>query len=157
MNFQNTSTGDVVGFTWNFGDGSAPLSNVAAPTHVYDELGIYTIELTVEDIYGCFDTYSETIEVTKGYEIILPTAFTPNGDGINDTMRPVFNCMVKVEMSVYDTWGSLLYVESGDTLVGWDGTIDGNPIENGNYIIVVRAQTFNGVMIDMNGPITLIK
>ncbi|MDC1259932.1 gliding motility-associated C-terminal domain-containing protein [Flavobacteriaceae bacterium] len=72
-------------------------------------------------------------------------------------MRPVFNCMVKVEMSVYDTWGSLLYVESGDTLVGWDGTIDGNPIENGNYIIVVRAQTFNGVMIDMNGPITLIK
>ena len=157
VNFQNTSTGDVVGFTWNFGDGSAPLSNVAAPTHVYDELGIYTIELTVEDIYGCFDTYSETIEVTKGYEIILPTAFTPNGDGINDTMRPVFNCMVKVEMSVYDTWGSLLYVESGDTLVGWDGTIDGNPIENGNYIIVVRAQTFNGVMIDMNGPITLIK
>jgi len=157
VNFQNTSTGDVVGFTWNFGDGSAVVSNVDAPTHIYDELGVYTIELTVEDAYGCFDTYSETIDVTKGYEIILPTAFTPNADGINDTMRPVFNCMVKIEMSVYDTWGSLLYFESGDTITGWDGTIDGNPTENGNYIIVVTAQTFNGITIEMNGPITLIK
>ena len=149
--------GDVVGFTWNFGDGSAVISNVDAPTHIYDELGVYTIELTVEDAYGCFDTYSETIDVTKGYEIILPTAFTPNADGINDTMRPVFNCMVKIEMSVYDTWGSLLYFESGDTITGWDGTIDGNPTENGIYIIVVTAQTFNGITIEMNGPITLIK
>ena len=35
VNFQNTSSGDVVNFTWNFGDGSAPLSGVDAPTHIY--------------------------------------------------------------------------------------------------------------------------
>ena len=157
VNFQNTSTGDIVNFTWNFGDGSPLLSGVDAPSHIYDTLGTYTIELSVEDIYGCFDTFSETIEVTKGYEIILPTAFTPNGDGINETIRPVFNCMTTLKMSIYDTWGSLLYVESGDSIYGWDGTIDGNPAENGNYIIVVIAETFNGNVIEMNGPITLIK
>jgi PKD repeat protein len=108
VNFQNTSFGDVVNFTWNFGDGSAPLSGVDAPTHIYNQLGEYTIDLTVEDAYGCFDTYSETIKVTKGYEIVLPNAFTPNGDGINETMRPVFSCMTNVQMGIYDTWGSLL-------------------------------------------------
>jgi len=157
VNFQNTSTGDIVSYTWDFGDGSAPVSNVAAPSHVYDGLGTYTIQLRTQDAYNCFDTHTETIEITKGYEIILPNAFTPNGDGINDTMRPVTNCMVNIDMSIYDTWGSLLYAESGETLEGWDGTIDGNPIENGNYIIVVSATTFNGVLIEMNGPITLIK
>ena len=157
VNFQNTSFGDVVNFTWNFGDGSAPLSGVDAPTHVYNQLGEYTIDLTVEDAYGCFDTYSETIKVTKGYEIVLPNAFTPNGDGINETMRPVFSCMTNVQMGIYDTWGSLLYAEEGDTITGWDGTIDGNPVENGNYIMVVTAETFNGQVIEMNGPVTLIK
>ena len=157
VNFQNTSFGDVVNFTWNFGDGSAPLSGVDAPTHIYNQLGEYTIDLTVEDAYGCFDTYSETIKVTKGYEIVLPNAFTPNGDGINETMRPVFSCMTNVQMGIYDTWGSLLYAEEGDTITGWDGTIDGNPVENGNYIMVVTAETFNGQVIEMNGPVTLIK
>ena len=157
VNFQNTSIGDIVNFTWNFGDGSPLVSGVDAPSHIYDTLGTYTIELTVEDNYGCLDTFSETIEVTKGYEIILPTAFTPNFDGINETIRPVFNCMTSLKMSIYDTWGSLLYVETGDTIYGWDGTIDGNPAENGNYIIVVVAETFNGNVVELNGPITLIK
>ena len=72
-------------------------------------------------------------------------------------MRPVFSCMTNVQISIYDTWGSKLYVEEGDTITGWDGTIDGNPVENGNYIMVVIANTFNGILLEMNGPVTLIK
>jgi gliding motility-associated-like protein len=156
--FANISTGDVVNFIWNFGDGSPQITNVDNPIHVYDVAGTYTIDLTVEDLYGCFDTYSQTIEITKGYEIILPNAFTPNGDNINETIRPVYNCMTEIKMSIYDTWGSLIYVESSNgDLYGWDGTIDGNIAENGNYIMVVEAVTFNGVVIDLNGPVTLIR
>ncbi|MBK43329.1 MAG: hypothetical protein CMC83_05610 [Flavobacteriaceae bacterium] len=157
VTFFNISTGDIVNYTWNFGDGSPDISNIVDPTHVYDVSGSYTISLTTEDIYGCFDTYEQTIDVTKGYEIILPNAFTPNGDGINETIRPVFNCMTEVQMSIYDTWGSLIYSESGEDIYGWDGTIDGNAAENGNYIMVVRAVSLNGNIIDLNGPVTLIK
>ena len=157
VTFFNISTGDIVNYTWNFGDGSPDISNIVDPTHVYDVSGSYTISLTTEDIYGCFDTYEQTIDVTKGYEIILPNAFTPNGDGINETIRPVFNCMTEVQMSIYDTWGSLIYSESGEDIYGWDGTIDGNAAENGNYIMVVRALSLNGNIIDLNGPVTLIK
>ncbi|MGY8925318.1 MAG: PKD domain-containing protein, partial [Flavobacteriales bacterium] len=157
INFQNNSSGDIVNFTWNFGDGSPPISGVDTTSHIYNQPGTYTIELTLEDMYGCLDIFSETIKVTKGYEIILPTAFTPNRDGINETIRPVFNCITTLKMSIYDTFGSELYQETGKTIYGWDGTIDGNPAENGNYIIVVVAETSNGEVIELNGPITLIK
>ena len=157
INFQNNSTGDIVDFTWNFGDGSLPVSGVDTTSHTYDQPGTYTIELALEDMYGCFDIFSETIKVTKGYEIILPTAFTPNGDGINETIRPVFNCITTLKMSIYDTFGSMLYEEKGNTVNGWDGTINGVPAENGNYILVVYAESFNGEVIELNGPITLIK
>jgi hypothetical protein len=51
----------------------------------------------------------------------------------------------------------LLYSESGLDIAGWDGTLSGGPVENGNYIIVVKATSFNGVEINKNGPFTLIK
>ena len=63
-----------------------------------------------------------------------------------------------VQMSIYDTFGSLIYSESSDgDIYGWDGTIEGKPAENGNYILVVKAESWNGKVIDINGPITLIK
>ena len=159
VNFNNISTGDINNTEWNFGDGSPTVSNIDSPSHVYDVIGSYTVSLTVEDVYGCFDTYNETINVTRGYEIILPNAFTPNGDGINETIRPVYNCMTEVQMSIYDTWGSLVYAEvaEAEDIYGWDGTIDGNPAENGNYIMVVKAVALNGTVVDLNGPVTLIK
>ncbi|MGC6525646.1 MAG: PKD-like domain-containing protein, partial [Flavobacteriaceae bacterium] len=157
IQFNNISTGDIVSYTWNFGDGSPEFNGPNAPDHIYNAIGTYTISLTVEDLYGCFDTYSETIAITKGYEIILPNAFTPNGDGINETIRPVTICMTEIKLSIYDTWGSLIYSETSDDIYGWDGTIDGKPAENGNYIMVVIATTYNGAVIELNGPVTLIK
>ena len=157
IQFNNISTGDIVSYTWNFGDGSPEFNGLDAPDHIYNATGIYTISLTVEDLYGCFDTYSDDIEITKGYEIILPNAFSPNGDGINETIRPVTICMTEVQMSIYDTWGSLIYAETSDDIYGWDGTINGTPAENGNYIMVVKATAFNGSIIELNGPVTLIK
>ena len=157
IQFNNISTGDIVSYNWDFGDGSPEFNGPNAPDHTYNAIGTYTISLTVEDLYGCFDTYSETIEITKGYEIILPNGFTPNGDGINETIRPVTICMTEIKMSIYDTWGSLIYAETSDDIYGWDGTIDGKPAENGNYIMVVIATTYNGAVIELNGPVTLIK
>lgn len=159
ITFNNESTGDIVNITWDFGDGSFNVVGDYNPTHIYTAIGTYQVELTVEYPFGCTEIYTEILEITKGYDIVLPNAFTPNGDGVNDTIRPVTLCMAEIQMSIYDTWGSLLYVEVGedDTLIGWDGTIKGRPAENGNYIIVVEATTYRGETIELNGPITLIK
>ena len=156
IQFTNLASGDYISVDWSFGDGF--ISSEENPTHIYTIPGTYYITQTVNYPYGCSYEFIKEIIITKGYEIILPNAFTPNVDTINDTIRPVFNCMEFVQMSIYDTFGSLIYSESSDgDIYGWDGTIEGKPAENGNYILVVKAESWNGKVIDINGPITLIK
>ncbi|MDC1492920.1 gliding motility-associated C-terminal domain-containing protein, partial [Flavobacteriaceae bacterium] len=157
IQFTNTSTGDYISVDWNFGDTGLTVINEENPTHIYNQPGTYVVTQTVYYEYGCVDVFEDILYVTIGYGLVLPNAFTPNGDGINDTIRPWFKCMTNVEISIYDTFGSLLYVEAGEEIYGWDGSINGKMAENGNYIIVVRATTLFGEIIDLNGPITLIR
>ena len=103
--------------------------------------------------------YVHTISllVEKGYLLVVPTAFTPNNDALNDTYRPVTKGLKNVRMDVYDTWGSLIYSETGDVLRGWDGTLKGVNAENGNYHCKVSAETFYGSIIRAEETFVLIK
>jgi large repetitive protein len=158
ITFNNESTGDVVNFYWDFGDGTPVLVGDMNPTHLYTTAGSYEVSLTVEyPSECCTETYTERIEITKGYQLVLPNAFTPNQDGINDTIRPLYSCMQNVQMFIYDTWGTLVYFEEGISLAGWDGSIRNTPAENGNYLMIVKALTFNGNKITESKSITLIK
>ena len=73
--------------------------------------------------------------------------------------RPVYLGMREVKMSIYDTWGGLLYSEASTSNIfnGWDGFVDGKPAENGNYIFQVEAISRNDIKIAKTGPLTLIK
>ena len=157
ISFTNTSTADHLSYSWDFGDGNTSADE--NPIHAYVNEGTYQITLTVGYAYGCFYSVSYTIIVGRGYEIEMPNAFTPNNDGINDTFRPVYLGMKEVKMEVYDTWGGLLYVESSttNTFIGWDGTVDGKAVENGNYIYQLTATARNDLAIQQSGPFTLIK
>jgi gliding motility-associated-like protein len=156
IEFTNTSAGDIYGVTWDFGDGSAPAFGEIV-THQYITAGVFEVTVTVEYNYGCIEIYSEEIEVSDAYDIMLPTAFSPNNDGINDTIRPVYNCVNDINMSIYDTFGSLLYYESNIDLQGWDGMLDGKRAENGNYLIVVNGTTKLGENINLNGVFVLLR
>ena len=157
ISFTNTSTGNPQDFNWDFGDGNT--STDENPIHSYVSEGTYQITLTANYPYGCSYTVSYTIIVGRGYEIEMPNAFTPNDDGVNDTFRPVYLGMKEVKLEIYDTWGGLLYAESSttNTFIGWDGTVDGKPIENGNYIYQLTATARNDLEIQKTGPFTLIK
>jgi gliding motility-associated-like protein len=95
--------------------------------------------------------------VEKGYVLVVPTAFTPNSDGLNDTFRPVTKALKNVQLDIYDTWGSLIYSEKGDVLRGWDAKIGGRSAENGNYYSKVTAETFYGTIVNSNQTFVLIK
>jgi gliding motility-associated-like protein len=155
ITFIDTSSGDPLNFLWSFGDGNT--STDKDPTHTYTTEGTYEVILTVQYPYGCSFTETMTINIGKGYNIVVPNAFTPNSDGLNDVIRPVYIGMMDVEMSIYNTWGALVYFEKGLELKGWDGVIKNNLGENGNYIIKVKATTFYGLVLTFNKPITLIK
>jgi gliding motility-associated-like protein len=113
--------------------------------------------------YRAFDglVYSKetfvTIIVEAKVDMVVPNAFTPNNDDLNDTFRPVYKGMSNVEISVYDTWGNLIYTESGKTLKGWDGYIGNNAAENGNYLYRILATSHQQEEIKEEGIFTLIK
>ncbi|RXR21632.1 PKD-like domain-containing protein [Flavobacterium stagni] len=155
ITFTSSITGDYQNVVWDFGDGT--FSNDLDPVHTYGSPGSYVVTQTVYYPFGCVYTQVITLWVEQGYFIVLPSAFTPNRDGVNDTYRPVTKRLKNVEMVIYDSWGSLIYAEKGDSLVGWDALIKNSPAENGNYYCKVTATTFTNEIIEATQTFVLIK
>lgn len=153
--FTNLATGDFTKIAWDFGDGS--FSDEENPSHVYTRVGTYTVKQTVTYPFGCQYVFTSTIKIEKGYTVEVPTAFTPNNDKINDTFAPVFLGLVEVTLYIYDTWGSLIYTETAETIKGWDGKIKDLDAENGNYYFKMIGKTFYNHTITQEGALTLIK
>ncbi|WP_290847413.1 PKD domain-containing protein [Flavobacterium sp.] len=155
VTFNSTVTGDYQTVVWDFGDGT--FSNEISPTHTYVNAGSYVVVQTVTYPFGCQYTKTITLIVEDGYFLTIPTAFTPNNDNMNDNYRPVSKRLEAIRLDIYDSWGSMIYSELGDVLVGWDGTIKGVKAENGNYYCKVTAKTFYGRTITDTRTFVLIK
>ena len=153
--FTNLATGDFTNISWDFGDGK--FSNEENPKHIYTREGTYTIKQTVTYPFGCQYSYTSTIVVEKGYSLVMPNAFTPNNDGYKDTFAPVFLGFDSITLDVYDTWGGIVYSETGKNIRGWDGQIKNHAAENGNYFFKITAKTFYNHTITERGAFTLLK
>ena len=71
--------------------------------------------------------------------VYMPTAFTPNGDGVNDVFRPVTNELVNIHLMIYNRWGELIF-ETQDITKGWDGTSKGRKCEVGAYTYILTYE-----------------
>jgi gliding motility-associated-like protein len=120
----NTNT---TNYTWQ--DGSK------TPTFTATQTGIYTIIAQ----NGCG---RDTAEIDIIFDpcpcnLLLPNAFTPNGDGVNDKFRPLHACdMENYSMTIFNRYGEKLYF-SKDPLQGWDGKIRGKLLNMGAYVWTV--------------------
>lgn len=103
-----------------------------------------TYSVTVTDANGCTFTFNDEEIEERSPRIFLPNAFSPNGDGENDTFNAIFDCAVSFEMKVFSQWGDLVFY-SNEVSQGWDGTVNGEEAPMGRYSYVV-AYT-----IDANG------
>ncbi|WP_269468182.1 MULTISPECIES: PKD domain-containing protein [Flavobacterium] len=155
ITFTNLATGTFTLISWDFGDGN--FSDEENPKHIYTKEGTYTIKQTVTYPFGCQYTYSTTLKVEKGYSLIMPNAFTPNNDGMNDTFAPVFLGLSDITLDVYDTWGAVIYSETGTNIRGWNGKVKDIDAENGNYYYKITLNTFYHHTVVEKGAFTLIK
>ncbi|SDX17293.1 PKD domain-containing protein [Flavobacterium degerlachei] len=155
IQFTSTATGDYVSVAWDFGDGA--VSTDLNPIHSFILPKDYVVTQTVTYPFGCVYVQKITFTIGKGYLLVVPNAFTPNDDNLNDTFRPVTKALKNIRLDIYDTWGAMLYSETAEILRGWDGKIKGQNAENGNYYCKVSGETFYGTVVNVNQPFVLIK
>lgn len=96
------------------------------------EAGIYSITVSNE----CFSKTDEVLVTSErcGCIVSFPSAFSPNGDGINDTFRPASNCnLIDYELSIYTRYGNEVF-NSNDQTIGWDGVIDFEVADMKTYV-----------------------
>ncbi|MCB0792126.1 MAG: gliding motility-associated C-terminal domain-containing protein [Flavobacteriales bacterium] len=115
---------------WSDGDTSA--------ARVVEMPGVYAV--TVTNACGSRHAEAEVHAEICACIPYLPNAFTPNGDGINDRVHPLFRCAGgAVRWAVYDRWGSLAF-DAEDGSMEWDGTIGGVPVPAGVYVWQAHVQ-----------------
>ena len=113
----------------------------------------------VSDTNGCKN--NDTVKVDLIPEIKIPSAFSPNNDGINDNWIIEISELYKnITVSVYNRWGSLIYNNPNYQTGGdnWKGNgKNSNPIPVGTYYFVVEYDEINGERKSLTGPITIIR
>lgn len=127
-----------------------PLDNAAAylwdtgsqqrTIEVAGEVGTYAFAII--DQFGCVHQDSAKVELFDAdVQLFAPNAFSPNGDGINDTFDLLGYGDRTLEMSIFNRWGEQLYATvSMDE--PWDGTFKGTPVTNDVYVYVL---TYTGM------------
>lgn len=90
-------------------------------------------------------------------EVIFPSAFTPNGDGINDILLPLGGLhATSVSIEVWNRWGQMVY-SSSDPSQGWDGNYNGAPAHTGVYAYLIKFTTSEGDKKKTKGNVTLLR
>jgi gliding motility-associated-like protein len=137
VTFKNNTIGNINNWDWTFGNGNTSTQKdpsnefyVNQPTTDYNALP----QLIATNNYGCKDTAINKVQILYSCFISVPTAFTPNGDGINDFLSPVrkFNGS-DLNFSVYNRFGQrVFYTNSWDQR--WDGKFKGELQMPGTYV-----------------------
>lgn len=105
----------------------------------------------------CADSLQYAIRVIiRQAQLYLPTAFSPNGDGINDTFRAYGRYFRSVALDIYDRWGNHLYTGTGQD-VAWDGHSGGRVLDPGVYVYVFRYTDDEGHEAILSGEVQLLR
>ncbi len=152
------ATEDYENYTWE-------------PSHLFDEQHAYNQYLIPDEsytytVYGrstfdCLDTAKVTVNVLPlDKNIIVPNAFTPNDDGLNDYFNPMINitrAYTIIEFSVYNRYGQRVFTSDGDLNKGWDGFYKGQPAAMDTYMYVLKIKFLDGTDIEKQGEVHLIR
>lgn len=133
--------------TWELSDGT--IKNGKSISHQFSKGGNYNIKAIVNPSAPCADTSdlnlyfpSTDVESRK-----IPSAFSPNGDGINDDFKIYFgnlSCAIE-EFKIFNRWGQLVYEHLSGNTLSWDGKLNGQFCEAGIYVYHLKGEGFEDV------------
>ncbi|MBI1344100.1 MAG: T9SS type B sorting domain-containing protein [Terrimonas sp.] len=133
--------------------------NIFNPVALHDgSLDSIRYWVRVTDEAGCTDSATLLVKIYKVTpQIFVPTAFTPNGDGLNDVVRPIAVGIQKIEyFRIYNRWGQLVFSTTVNEQ-GWDGKIGGQEQGTNTFVWLVKGIDYLGKTFFQKGTVTLIR
>jgi gliding motility-associated-like protein len=142
---------NLVEWKWDLGDREN--STQQEPVHTYSKKGDYTVALTVKNSFGCSATYKQNVKVETEDNLLAPTGFSPNGDGINDTWIPValLEGNKNFVLTIFSPSGQVVY-QTSDKNRPWDGA---NTKPGETYLWKVLLKENNGKELNYKGAVTV--
>src|SRR5690606_21893357 len=119
--------------------------------------------LVVTDSLGCTASDEIIISVKKSRNVFIPSAFSPNGDGVNDEFLVFAGSNVSVikQFSIFSRWGELVYsvanIPPNDRFFGWNGEFNGKRLNPDVFVYLIEIEYTDGRTIVFKGDITLLK
>lgn len=149
----------------DFGDGQSKLTepftnNIFA--HIYTDTGYFVVKLSAHNNFGCTTDITDTLYIEDYYTVFIPNIFSPNNkDGVNDYFRPVSTFTKQYDMVIYDRWGNFVYSETCKdkwyNCKGWDGTVNGRPVQEEGYIYIITLYEEDGQHHYIKGSVIIAK
>ena len=155
VNFGVASATGGVTYAWDFGDGKR--GNGPAPAHGYDRPGRYAVTVTVTGAQGCSYTLTRTVEVRDLTAVHIPSAFSPNGDGVNDQFYLGVSLFQQLTFRVFNRWGREVYMAQQPDF-RWDGRdMQGTAVGSGVYVYHMEGVDWQGNRVDQSGTLTIVR
>lgn len=120
------------------------LDNARSRTPLFRGAADQAYTIAIRNAAGCLTVDTQVVKIVSRIDILVPTAFTPNGDGRNDILRPFLYGIKELRyFRVYNRWGELLY-DGNSAGQGWDGTHRGQPQGTGAVVWVAEGVGIDG-------------
>jgi gliding motility-associated-like protein len=148
----NADLQSAVNYVWQDGT-TSPLFDVK-------KSGLYWVQITDRD--GCMkkDSINITIQDCSKCRLFIPSAFTPNGDGLNDIFRVKPECagggLFSFELRVYDRSGQLVFTTK-DINKGWDGMYKNHKLGSNTFVYFVNYSFEQNKTVEQKGVVTLVR
>ena len=145
---------------WEWKVNGQLVSDQAQMAYTFREKGTYHINLSATNALGCSNAVKKQVEIDDDYNLLAPTAFSPNGDNLNETFIPsALKIMETVfTMNIYNQNGELIYTTKNISQP-WDGSNqnDNSIVQDGAYIWMVTLKNSNGLMETYKGQVMVVR
>ncbi len=144
---------------FNF-DNCADASNCFNPNVTPHYTTVFTV--TVMNADSCYASDTATIIVEVEPSAFIPSAFTPNGDNLNDRFEFDILGATNIDIEIFDRWGHKIYANANQPngingQNGWDGKNDGKVMPYDTYVWQMKITYFDGLVKDRSGTVTIMK
>ena len=127
---------------------SNPVATITATTSFY---------LLVKDMNGCTGKDTVLIKIIEDPAILVPTAFSPGNDVLNNIFRPRFRGISHLNyFNIFNRFGELIF-QTNDLSGGWDGRYRGLPQNMATYVWMLQAVDLKGKIWNKHGSVVLVR